>query len=238
MSKLGIITCTIRFSCYNKRERVDRMKRLLAFFGILCFLFPFPTKAILCSNEDKVKFQTLASNITTSYTYTEENANVTFQITLSNIYEGLIIKDVTNRKVYPYKANEIVISDLKANTSYRFDVYTNDIFCDSELLYSHYVNTPPYNPYYQDELCKGLENHSICQKWANITYSYEEFQQRIEALNKQEEKPVVEPEEVYVKNAYDYILEFYLRYYYIMLPIFIVMGIIIICRYHKRNKLF
>lgn len=215
------------------------MKRVVFFFSLLMLILPLKTKAILCSNEDKVTFQALAKNITISYSDIEQNGTVSFQITLSNIYEGLIIRDIKNNITYPYRGSELTISNLDANTSYRFDVYIDDLFCDSELLYSHYINTPAYNPYYQDEVCKGMENYAICQKNTNITISYEEFKQRVENLKNNEiQEPMEEPEEIQEKGIYDFILEFYLDYYYIVLPIFIVIGTLIICLYNKKNKLF
>lgn len=214
------------------------MKRVVFFFSLLVLIFPLKTKAILCSNEDKVTFQTLARNITTSYTDIEQNGTISFQITLSNIYEGFIIKDVKNNVTYPYRGSEFTISNLNANTSYRFDVYVDALLCDDELLYSHYVNTPAYNPYYQDEICEGMENYTICQKLTNMTLSYEEFKQKVESLKTTVEEPVEEPQEIYEKGIYDYILEFYLDYYYIVLPIFIVGGILTIYCYNKKNKLF
>lgn len=181
----------------------------------------------------------MAQNITTSYTYTEQDGNITFQITLSNIQAGLIIKDVKNNTIYPYRGSELTIPNLQANTSYRFDIYTDDIDCDLETLYSHYVNTPAYNPYYQDEVCIGMEEYPLCQKWTQVNLTYEEFHQEVEKAKQPSESTEVEikPEQN-IKGIYDYILEFYLNYYYIVLPIFIVGGIIIIYRYNKKNDLF
>lgn len=214
------------------------MKRIVSCIMLLVLLLPFQIKAILCKNEDKVKFQTLANNITTSYIPIEENGNVSFQIVLSNINEGLIIKDIKNNVTYPYSGSELIIYNLSPNTSYRFDVYTNDLFCKRELLYSHYVNTPPYNPYYQDEVCKGMENNELCQKWTNMTLPYEEFKKRVEAAKQITTKPIEETPKKDVKGIYDYILDFYLNYYYIVLPAFIVGGVFIIYRYNKKHDLF
>ncbi len=238
MSKNSIITCRIRNSCYNKKERIDRMKRFVIILGLLLLSIPLQTKAILCSNEKKAQYQTLASNIKTSYTYTEANGTITFQVILSNIPEGFIIKDIKNGRTYSYQGNELVISNLQANTSYRFDIYTSDILCDDDTLYSHYVNLPPYNPYYQDAVCIGMESHALCQKWTQMTLSYEEFKQKVENSKITEEKPVPETPKEEVKGIYDYVLEFYLNYYYIILPIFIIGGIVIIYRYNKKNDLF
>ena len=214
------------------------MKRLGIFLCLLFIIFPLQARAILCTNDKKVKYQALASNITTSYTYQEVNGTITFQITLSNINSELIIKDVKNDKVYPYQGKELIIPNLKEGTSYRFDVYVEDMDCDDKIMYSHYVNTPSYNPYYQDEICRGMENYSICQKWSKVTVSYEEFKRKVEELKKEPTKPIIKEEEEEFKTIGDYLLEFYLSYYYIVLPIFIVGGIVIIIRYNKKNDLF
>lgn len=214
------------------------MKRYIIIL-LLLLMLPIQTKAIICSNDKKVGFQTMARNITTNYTYTEQDGGITFQITLSNIQEGLIVKDIKNNVTYPYRGSELTISGLAANTSYRFDIYTDDIYCDLEMLYSHYVNTPAYNPYYQDEVCIGMEEYPLCQKWTKMTLSYDKFIQAVENL-KQSEKEI-EPEqkkEENVKGIYDYILKFYLNYYYIVLPVFIVGGIVAIYYYNKKNDLF
>ncbi len=214
------------------------MKRIIGCIGLLFLLIPFQIKAILCKNEDKVKYQALANNITTSYTYQEENGTISFQIILSNIYDRFTIKDVKNGVTYPYRGSELIIANLSPNTSYRFDVYMEDLYCKDELLYSHYVNTPPYNPYYQDPVCQGMENNALCQKWTNITLSYDEFKKKVEGLKQPTEKPTEEKSKEDVKGIYDYILELYLDYYYIVLPIFIIGGIFIIYRYNKKNDLF
>lgn len=202
-------------------------------------MIPVQTKAIVCSNEKKVRLQTIARNITTNYTYVEQDGSITFQITLSNIQEGFIVKDTKNNMTYPYRGNELTISNLAANTSYRFDIYTNDIDCDLEVLYSHYVNTPPYNPYYQDEVCIGAEEYTLCQKWTNMKLSYEEFKQTVHKYKQSKvQKEIKEENEETIKGVYDYILEFYLNYYYIVLPVFIIGGIAIIYYYNKKNDLF
>ena len=214
------------------------MKRLVPL--LLLLLIPIQAKAIICSNEKKVQFQTLASNITTSYTYVEQDNNITFQITLSNIPEGFIIQDIKNNQTYSYQGSELTIFNLKPDKSYRFDVYTDDVDCSLVTLYSHYVTTPPYNPYYHASVCVGMEQYPLCQMFTKITYTYEEFVQKVNALKQTLEQPIVEdePKPESEKSIYDYILEFYLNYYYIVLPLFIVSGIIIIYRYNKKNDLF
>ena len=214
------------------------MKRYVIFL-LLLLVIPIQTKALVCSNEKQVRLQTIARNITNNYTYIEQDGSITFQITLSNIQEGFIVRDVKNDVTYPYCGSELTIYNLKANTSYRFDIYTDDLDCDMVTLYSHYISTPPYNPYYQDEVCIGMEQYPLCQKWTQMKLSYDEFKQSVEQLKQSEEQEPTEPnKEENIKGIYDYILEFYLNYYYIVLPVFIVGGILTIYYYNKKNDLF
>ena len=206
----------------------------LAIFFII--LIPANSYALLCSNNDETKFQEMAKNITTTYDYIESNGNVTFNITFSNIPEGFIIKDKTNEIDYPYSNNEITLSGFKAGTSYRFDYYTNDILCQYDRLYTKYVNLPHYNPYYGDVICNGI-NYKYCNKWQKINMTYDQFVKDVSDYRKSLE--IVENNErQIIKGFFDYIIEIYIRYYYIILPVFIGFAIFYIIYYNRKHDLF
>ena len=66
---------------------------------LFTFLIILPVKAFgACTVDDKVRYLTLASNITTSYDYTEANNKVTFSITIHNVHKDLVVKDNVNNK--------------------------------------------------------------------------------------------------------------------------------------------
>jgi len=212
------------------------VKKVLGIFVLFIILFPINSKALLCSNKEKVKFQELAKNITTTYDYVEENNQVTFNIIFSNIPEGFRIYDYNNKTEHGYFAREMLLSGFKPGTSYRFDYYTNDVLCQYDNLYTSYINLPHYNPYYNDSICEGL-NYKYCNKWQKIDMTYEEF---INDVTKYKEslKAVEGPTTEKVKGFFDYIIEFYVNYYYIVLPLFIIISISYIIYYNKKQDLF
>lgn len=207
---------------------------------LFVFLFlsnPYKTKAVVCENNIRVKYQELAKNISLAYEYIEENDTIKFNIIISNINEKLIIKDVLNNSSYNYTNSEIVLKNFNENTSYKFEVYANDYLCNDSSLYTHYINLPPYNKYYKDEVCKDAENYSLCNKWTNITMSYEDFKLKVENYKKTTVVEEVETETI-VENIFDKVIDFYSEYYYYILPSIIVIVLITIRINVKKDDLF
>lgn len=207
-------------------------------FILLVILFPMNTKALMCSNADKVKFQDMAQNITSTYSYVENNGNVNFSITLSNIPEKFIIKDANNDKIYNYTSSEITLNGFDYGKSYRFDIYVDDINCFLDKIYSIYVSLPAYNIYYNDEVCEGIESYKYCNKWQSIPFTYDDFIANVTdyrlSLYKLEDL-----DDYYSYNGmFDTVIEFYVKYYYIILPAIIMIGLFGIYRYNKKNDLF
>lgn len=205
-------------------------------FGIL-ILFPINTKALMCNNDYKIKYSDMAKNIAVNYEYVEANDDVTFTIKFSNIPEGFTIYDFKNDRTYKYNGPELIVSAEK-NKKYTFNVYLPDDACHLEVLYKHYVTIPPYNKYYKDELCRGIEDYKLCSKWLNINMSYDEWKKDV---NKYIESLIVEEETIEkkeIKGIFDYIIEFYLEYYYYILPGVVVLCFIGMYFYNKKHDLF
>lgn len=208
--------------------------------AILLFMIcPCYIKAAGCSNADKVKYQELAKNISYTYEYKEENGNVSFNIIFSNINENLYLYDQKEYKDYPRTDKEMIIPALEGK-SYRFGVYTSDSVsgCDGFILYTIYVNTPYYNEYYQDSLCEGIEDYKFCNKWLNMDIDYDTFKENVlkykNSLYKEEEVKKKEEKE----NLLYKVLDFYIDYYYIILPLIIIACLIGVKLYDKKHDLF
>lgn len=216
-------------------KKYGKIMVLIAFF-VFC---PKNVKALLCDNEEKVRWQSLAQNVTYSYDAIEKDGKVTFSVTFSNLVDGLMIMDDKTSKEHPYTKPELTITGLRANTSYRYGVYTTEYRCKYQLLYTIYVNIPPYNPYHKDSLCEGIENYKLCQKWTQITYSYDEWKQKVTKYKEslKEEKPI-EEEEKGELSLIEKIIDIYGKTYYIVLPLIIGIGGIIIYVYNKKRNLF
>lgn len=219
----------------------DNMKKYSRMFILLVLfiLFPKNVKAIACENEDMVKWQSLAKNLTISYDAVEKNGQVDFAVTFSNMQKGLIVLDTKTGKKYSYTKPEFTISGLKAKASYRYEIYTSEDSCDHTLLFTLYANVPAYNSYYKDAVCEGIETYELCKKWKDVVYDYDEWKAKvIEYKNSLDKKgdDLDDPEKN--KTWIEKIIEGYGKIYYILLPIIIVVGSIIIYVYNKKRDLF
>lgn len=204
---------------------------------ILLFLFvllPINIKADTCTNEDMVKYQSLANNISYTYDFIEDQNS--FNIVLSNLDSSLYIYDLSKNQNYYYIDSELALANYSSGSTYKFKIYSTNKACG--FLKTIYINTPAYNSYYKDELCEGIEDYKYCKKWANVQVNYEKFKEEVISYKEEIEKSneiIVEEE---YKSIFDYILEYYIAYYYIGLPILIVLSLIYIIIKRRKDRLF
>lgn len=160
------------------------MKRKLIFL-IISVLFIIPLKVNaeeyhFCETKNLNKIQVLSSNITTSYTYEEKiNENnigeVYFQVKLSNLNDLYYLKRADTEEILNFSNNELIINNVLPGTLLSIDVYSNGLACKDDYLRRIYVNIPSYNPYYMDKVCENYQNYKLCNKWANVNMTYEQF---------------------------------------------------------------
>lgn len=192
-----------------------------------------------CDYSTKAKLKRMASNINTSYTPVENNNDVTFNVTISNIYSGLVVLDGKTGNEYRYDTNrevphEVTITGLKPDQTYRYEVYTDVENCSEESLNVYYVTLPAYNPYYKDELCKGVENYKLCNRWLKHSLTHEEFVREITKYKKSLNQS--KKEEVIVEKKLNTMLEFLKDYYYIFIGLGILGVIYVIYVRRKRDS--
>jgi len=207
---------------------------------LVLFLFICPNIANACSNSDEVKYQELAKNISYSYDYIEENGNISFNVTFSNINENLYLYDYTNDVVHDRIGDEMTLTGFSQGNSYKFGVYTSDIAsgCVGNTMYIMYVNIPYYNPYYQDELCKGIEDYKFCNKWLNMNITYDTFKNNVLKYKESLTEEKKQNENQKVEGFFDKLVSFYVDYYYIILPLLIIISVVYIRIYNKKHDLF
>ena len=233
-------------------------KKILLFIGLF-ILLPMNAKAALCENKDMIAYQEQAKNISVTYEYEETDDDIIFNIKFSNVPMQFTVFDVDAFQNYFYKGDgedftyvdafgiqsyipvesEFVIPNVEKNKSYKFQIFVNDWSCRYNIMYTHYITIPPYNKYYKDSLCKGIEDYKLCNKWVNVSrYTYDEWKDEVNKyINKKRIIPKEEePEEI--KGIFDYVIDFYLDYYYFILPIIIVLCIAGIVLYNKKHDLF
>lgn len=213
------------------------MKKYLLPLFITLLFSPKIVKAS-CDNITINKLKKIANNINYTYDYLEENDSVNFNITLVNLDSRVKIYDVTKQQEYSYdyEQNEMTYNDYVDGYSHKFVVYPSDPYCSNEVLRSFYVELPSYNRYYKNEVCKGYETLSYCQKWQRMNISEEEFVYNVELAKEKIEKPLEEKDIYQVEENIGYsILEFYAKYYFVILPL--ILSLIIVLKINKNNKI-
>lgn len=211
------------------------VKLILLFFVIT---FPMTVKGY-CTTEEKIRYSTLASNITTSYEYTEKDTGVLFNITIHNVHKDLIIIDKQTGKKYSNKNKELNnfnINNLVDGKSYVFEVYADNKDCSYRLYNTLYVTVPKYNKYYKESVCDDASDYIYCQKWVETgNLSYEEFLVLVNNYknNAVDEEIVDEKEE---KNWIYIVGDFWAKYYLYISGMIIIICIPIIVIKNKRDN--
>lgn len=199
---------------------------------ILFLLLPSIVNAE-CTNKEIVKYQEAATNIKTSYEFHDYGNNYhKFTIKITNVIPGLVVEDRT--KGGTYSTSEISIDYFEPGTSNKFDVIAPS--CNKKV-YSLYVNVPEYNPYYDTQECKDYPDFKYCQRFIKRPLSTEfekELEKYKESLNKKQTINSTEDERGLFEMAFD----IYAKYYYIVLPIIIVVSIALIIKIKKDSELF
>lgn len=212
------------------------MKYLIRISLFVMLLVPLKVSGA-CTVEDKMRYSTLASNITTSYEYKENNQTVTFDITIHNVHKDLVVVDRNNKR-YESNSNNLnnfTISNLKDGNNYLFHVYAKSGDCSYRLFNTLYVSTPKYNKYYSDPVCNGASEYSLCQKWVEVgSITYEEFKRSVEEY-KNPKKDVIEEQENDNNNWLYIVGDFWSKYYLYILGGMIIILIPVIIIVKKRE---
>lgn len=211
-------------------------KKKYFFLFLLLFLLPANIKAA-CSVEEKVRLKSLASNINFSYKYVmRDNGSVRFDITISNLHPDLYINDkYYAQTIYYNDAKEITINEYDPGISIQYDIVSNYGACQGEKIFTNYVTLPSYNYYYNDPLCEGIEDYSLCKKWSTVSLTHEQFESNIQKYKDSLKKETKKQEEIKEEeDVFLLALDFLARY-----NLFIFGGIIIICSvliYYLKRK--
>ena len=221
------------------------MKKKIIFLIILVFTLKIDVHALTyggCDYSSVSRLKSLIGNINISYDYKIIDNQAYFDVTLNNIPEDVYFIDNMTNITYTYsntENGEITISNYTGYSgSYKF--YSALADCYGITLGTKYYKFPIYNIYYSDPLCSDIPNYSLCQKWSNVNYSYDQFKNKIyeykEKINEYED---TQENVEYNKGLLDNIVEFYVNYYYYFLgTIILICGIIIVIKRRKdRFKL-
>lgn len=212
------------------------MKKKMAFFLLVYLCFPvFMSVKAECNQQETIRISKLMSNVNSSYTFNEEDQSFTIRFT--NLVDDLYLYDENYFEAYYPENGEVVLEDNIPGASYEFTIRSTK--CDDTKI-DRYVTLPFYNPRYSDELCNGITGLNLCYKWADVPLmSDEEFASEINAYKNR--KTTQEQEKEEVDGLFDIIINFFVKYYFIVIPVVIVLcvvGIVLKVKLNKKNKLF
>ena len=215
------------------------MRKVIFLFIITLFLpmTIFARSKTSCDYTLLSNLKSLASNIDISYKYNIYGDNVTFDITLTNIQNDIYFIDYNNNRTYYYSDTYNGRITISGNNSGKvtYIFYSNSPECLNEKLNVRYVNLPYYNKYYSYDECQGIEEYSLCHKWINNIYEYNDFKK--ETDNYRQKKFQNKNEDVINQklNWFDIIVNLYINYAYLIIPTLlgIIIGIMYLVKYIK-----
>lgn len=199
---------------------------------LLFILVPIKVKGI-CSNEQLVRYKSLAQNIDTYYQFDENMQK--FNITIYNISNEFNVTYQDNNITPPSnQLTEIYLNNINPGTNIKLSISPSNYDCSIYDVRTLYVNIPHYNLYYKDPICNN-NNNKLCSKWANTTmYNYEQFIDKVSQTKKVEQKPEV-PKKEEKTTSYGF-FDFLEDYYIIILLNIIVFGSYAIYKLDKKSK--
>lgn len=208
-------------------------------FFIVLSLIISPKVNAECSAEQKANLKKLASNIQFVYYPYDENNDVRFRLIIANSSEFYLYNDEGLEVGFDSYGNhnEIRLNNLLPGKNYTFYFYSTSSSCYGTEVYRKTISLPNYNQYYKDPVCNGKEDYYLCNKWQLNSLSYDEFVNKVNSYTKEtsvkEVEPIVEDEQ----SIFDLLLQFYLKYYWLVLGLIIagsVTGIVIL---NKKDSL-
>lgn len=197
-------------------------------FGILAFI-PNIVKAD-CNYNEKVRLQSLASNLNFSYDYKERDEGhqfygIDFSITVTNLNPDLYIVDNYKGKTHYYEnKNEFTDNDYGNGITVGFTVYANSGSCKDVYLITNYVTLPPYNRFYIDPICADIQDYKLCKRWNRVNLSYDDFIKQVEIYktveDKKEENINIDDDNELIENIIDFLSKY---------SFYLFGGIIVVC---------
>ena len=211
------------------------MKKIL--FMIICIMsFPYICNAA-CSNEEIGKISGFSSNVNIVYLVNMKNNVPEFSIYVTNLTSDMALLDKNTYKLHKgFKNGGRFTITTKSDGKYAFDIYS--LKCKVKTG-TKSVTLPKYNPYYKDELCKGLEDYTQCQRWSGYTANRATFENDIKKIKEVKEKEEVKEETKVVvkKSLYKKVEDIILNYWWVMsIVLILLIGLFYIIRNNRKKN--
>lgn len=154
---------------------------------LLIFMFLMPS-VYACSSSLKSEMRIFANNVNFNLDYRIVNDNVIYKVIITGLNDDLYVS-FNNKKYY---GENIVIDNLDGGVKYKFDIYSDTYdFCSFGSLRTKSITTLRYNKYYNDPLCLGHEDNSVCYRWSGANISYDVLKKTLEKIETEDNVNVV-----------------------------------------------
>lgn len=212
------------------------MKKVIILL-ILMIIVPMKIDAS-CNSKELADLRKLANNVNLSYEY-NPNEPEYFRVVINNIHPKIYVIDKITGEKYYYENStngQVTTNRFSGINKMEYVVYSNVSGCYNELSRKS-IELPIYNIYYEYDICNGIEDFYLCNKWNPYEGTYEEFVSEVNLYKNSLNSGIVEDSNMSVNNnESNLLLDIYIEYYYIVLPIIIIVGVIVIYIYNKRTK--
>lgn len=203
----------------------------IAFVFTMLFLPQIVSAKGLCDNRDLLEQRAKARNVNVSYSYTMENGEPIFSVTISNLFDDMYVVDKLSGKIYQPKDfttdSELIIKGYRDDQKITYMVYTTVYGCYGEQLITLYASIPNYNEFSADKVCVGAEEFSLCQRWGAVSVDYDTFVAKVKAYKEQKAAKLTPPNFEQEKTWLDYVFSFVGKYYVYLVSLVIILVLLI-----------
>lgn len=221
------------------------MRKILSYFIIVFAFFPFYVSAFECSSNDRERLQKMANNI--SVTLEERNIDgvIYFDATVAGVSKEIRLYDqakfIYYRNITENDINEIIFEKLRQGKTYTYNV-VGDSTCENYNFRTIRLSIPVYNIYYDEPICENAKTYKLCQKWYdNSNLSYEDFKSKVKSyIQNNTTESLKSNDSDGNDDLYLQFINFYDKYYYVLLSSLIICLSILIylwIRINKKNRL-
>lgn len=214
------------------------MKKILMI--LVACIFPCNVLASECSNSDRQRLQDLANNIAMTVEEVEYEGSPYLNVTFTGLHKDLKIYNSLGYYYYHNFGDNIVgettIAYLEPGKVYKFQISgVNN--CAFETVRTITLNAPNYNEYYNDSICDGVSDYSLCQKWINIDMTYDEFVKNVKKYKDDfQENTINEDNNNKSFTFYDFYNNYYWHTFFGLLIVLVIL-IYIWIKQNNKNKL-
>ncbi len=207
------------------------MKRSLLF--LLFVLIPIKVNAT-CDSAQISRLSNNINNININYEYNYNTKD--FTITFTNLTPEFVVRDL-NTNIDYVEDIELQLNNMKSGNQ-RFEI--TSIECRNSVSKTKYIKLPYYNTYHDQRYCNDKSDFEYCDKWIKDLFSESTFETKIIEYNqKQNEKKEIEviEDKTTLDIISDFLLNVYVRFYYILLPLMIIGSMVVIYKINKKDTI-